>query len=38
MVFYFYFGGVANRRSCGSEVGRSMSQGKVRDYPLHTVL
>jgi hypothetical protein len=22
--FYFDFGGVANRKSCGSEVGRSM--------------
>ncbi len=27
--FDFDFGGVANRRNCGSEVGRFLSQGKV---------
>ncbi len=30
LVFYFDFGVVANRRSCGSEVDRSLSRGKVQ--------
>ncbi len=26
------------KKSCGSEIGRSLFEGKVRDYPLHNVL
>jgi len=32
-VFYF-----VGKKSCGSEIGRSLSQGIVRDYLLHNVL
>ncbi len=30
LVFYFDFGVVANRRSCGSEVDKFLSRGKVQ--------
>jgi len=30
LVFDFDFGVVANRRSCGSEVDRSLSRGKIQ--------
>ncbi len=30
LVFYFDFGVVANKRSCGSEVDRSLSRGKIQ--------
>jgi hypothetical protein len=37
VVFDFDFGDVANKRSCGNEVDKSLSQGKVRDYLLCNV-
>jgi hypothetical protein len=37
VVFDFDFDFVANRRSCGSEVGRSLLQGKIRDFFFRNV-